>query len=76
MKQYIYLIRRVRDGALFCAYGNFKVGWCRPSYLFPVVDSYRMYAQRTPFDNIWVKHISCDCKYDSHYYHVIRQEER
>lgn len=72
-KNYCYLIRRVRDGALFCAYGNFREAWNRPSYLFPTVSKTYSYAQKTPFGDLLVSNISCDIRYDSKKYHVIRQ---
>lgn len=72
-KRYCYLIRRNRDGELFCAYGNFKEAWNRPSGLFPLVRKSYIYAQKTPFGDLLVSNISCDERYDSKYYHVIRQ---
>lgn len=72
-KSYIYLIRRTRDGELFCTYGNFKEAWNRPSSLFSRVSKDYSYPQKTPFGDLLISNISCDLRYNSKDYHVIRQ---
>lgn len=73
-RSYIYLVRRRSDGELFVTYGNFKNSFNRPVYLVPFVPDEYPYGVETPFGN--VKNYSCNIKYDSRYYTVIRQAVR
>lgn len=59
-KNYCYLIRRKRDGKLFCTYGNFKEAWNRPKYLFNLVSSAYIYAVKLPFGNLLASNVSSD----------------
>lgn len=72
-RNYIFLIKRYSDNKLFCSYGNFKRSGYRPVYLFPLVTEKYKYSQKTPFGDLLVSNISCDLKYNSKEYHVIRQ---
>ena len=73
-KQYTYLVKRKRDGKLFCTYGNFKVPGYRPGALFDFVSKDYPYGVQTPFGI--VKNISNGLRYDSKRYNVIRQVAR
>lgn len=72
-KNYCYLVRRKRDGKLFCTYGNFKEAWNRPKYLFNLVSSAYIYAVKLPFGNLLASNVSSDLRYNSKDYSVIRQ---
>lgn len=72
-KNYCYLVRRKRDGKLFCTYGNFTEAWNRPKYLFNLVSSAYIYAVKLPFGNLLASNVSSDLRYNSKDYSVIRQ---
>ena len=65
------MIERKSDGETFCAFGNFKEAWDRPSALFQFVTDDYKYGILSPFG--MRNNISCDLKYNSKDYKVIRQ---
>lgn len=69
-KNFCYLIERKSDGEKFCAFGNFKEAWNRPTALFQFTDTYE-HGIPSPFG--MRKNISCDLRYNSNNYRVIRQ---
>ena len=70
-KNYCYLIERKSDGEKFCTFGNFKEAWNRPSALFQFVSDSYEHAIASPFG--MRNNISCDLRYNSNDYRVIRQ---
>ena len=71
-KNYCYLVERKSDSKKFCTYGNFKEAWNRPAYLFQFVSDSYEYAITSPFGLI--SNVSCDLRYNSNDYRVMRQE--
>lgn len=69
--QFCYLVERRRDGERFLMFGDLKQAWLRPKALFQFVPSEFEYAKETPFG--FIRNISCDFRYNSKEYRVVRQ---
>lgn len=70
-KNFCYLIERKSDGEKFCTFGNFKEAWNRPSALFQFVTDKYEHGIMSPFG--LRSNISCDLRYNSNDYRVVRQ---